>query len=873
MSRGQRTLAWLANQLRVDQPTQLSAWVWRLFVYRSSATAWQPVTAREVPDPLQWLARNLDVPRRASFWQWLQRLVIRPSPGPGTLTPAMRAVTWLFHACSWLLWRGLATLWHILAWPMNQLLRLLGALGHQVDQWQLGPQAERLVAPVLQRKGMPQIVLALGTAVILLVITTPMNGYGQLIFLVLAWMLSIVLRQIQGRFAALALATISLVAMGRYAWWRLSHTLYFDTWLEAFLGYGLLAAEAYTWLVVVLGFIQTAWPLHRQPAPLVGEPDAWPTVDVFIPTYNEPLDVVRPTVLAAMALDWPADKLRVYILDDGKREFMRAFAEEFGVGYITRPNNHHAKAGNLNHALTMTHGDLVAIFDCDHIPVNSFLRTAVGWFQRDPQCAMLQTPHHFFSPDPFERNLGTFRRVPNEGALFYGLIQDGNDFWNATFFCGSCAVLRRGPLLEVGGIAVETVTEDAHTALKLHRRGYRTAYIRDIQAAGLATESLSAHIGQRIRWARGMAQIFRVDNPFLGKGLDIWQRICYGNAMLHFFFGLPRLVFLTAPMAYLFFGLHIISTSSLLLLLYVIPYIVQATIANAYIQGPYRHTFWAEVYETVLAWYIALPTTVALIAPKLGKFNVTAKGGLVEEAYFDSHISRPYVLLVLLNLAALLFGLWHLFFTEQRDTVALLLNLVWTLYSVFMLGAAMGVAGETRQVRRMHRVATELHTVLYLPTGHTLPAQCHDFSLSGLGLRLAAGQPISAGMHIEVGLWSQGQEHTFPAQVTSHSSDGLMGVQFVEMTHQQQIDLVQCTFARADAWKGWSSGYEANNSAHTLRDMLQMSGKGYRILVDYLHGQLRRLWKAPAPVAPPPRAPQRTPLNYASYQAAQARSQ
>jgi hypothetical protein len=143
-------------------------------------------------------------------------------------------------------------------------------------------------------------------------------------------------------------------------------------------------------------------------------------------------------------------------------------------------------------------------------------------------------------------------------------------------------------------------------------------------------------------------------------------------------------------MAYLFFGLHIISTSSMLLLLYLIPYIVQATIANAHIQGPYRHTFWAEVYETVLAWYITLPTTVALIAPKLGKFNVTAKGGLVEEAYFDSHISRPYVLLVLLNLSALLFGLWHLFFSEQRDTVALLLNLVWTLYSVFMLGAAMG---------------------------------------------------------------------------------------------------------------------------------------------------------------------------------------
>lgn len=227
------------------------------------------------------------------------------------------------------------------------------------------------------------------------------------------------------------------------------------------------------------------------------------------------------------------------------------------------------------------------------------------------------------------------------------------------------------------------------------------------------------------------------------------------------------------------------------------------------------------------------------------------------------------MLLVLLNLSALLFGLWHLFFSEQRDTVALLLNLVWTLYSVFMLGAAMGVAGETRQVRRMHRVATELQTVLYLPSGHTLPAQCHDFSLSGLGLRLAPGQAISAGMHIDVGLWSEGQEHTFPAQVTSHNSEGIMGLQFGDMTHQQQIALVQCTFARAEAWKGWSNTYEANNSAHTLRDMLQMSGKGYRVLLAYLLGQLRGLWKAPTPVPTPLPAPAHTPLNYASYQAAQ----
>lgn len=179
----------------------------------------------------------------------------------------------------------------------------------------------------------------------------------------------------------------------------------------------------------------------------------------------------------------------------------------------------------------------------------------MGWFIADKKLSMLQTPHHFFSPDPFERNLGQFRQKPNEGHLFYGLIQNGTDTWNASFFCGSCAVIRRSALDEVGGIAVETVTEDAHTSLRLHRAGYSSAYLRYPLAAGLATETLSAHIGQRIRWARGMIQILRIDNPLLGKGLTLSQRLCYLSSMMHFLSGVPRLIFfIRATMSYFLFS-------------------------------------------------------------------------------------------------------------------------------------------------------------------------------------------------------------------------------------------------------------------------------------------------------------------------------
>ncbi len=198
----------------------------------------------------------------------------------------------------------------------------------------------------------------------------------------------------------------------------------------------LIGAETYSFLILYLGFVQTIAPLRRPPVPLPEDHALWPTVDVMVPTYNEPLEVVRYTVLAAQEIDWPQDKINVWLLDDGEREEFRAFAEAAGVHYIARPQHNHAKAGNINYALARTSGDLIAIFDSDHIPTRSFLQVTAGWFLRDPKLGMLQTPHHFYSPDPFERNLGHFRQVPNEGELFYGIIQDTNDLWNATFFAG-----------------------------------------------------------------------------------------------------------------------------------------------------------------------------------------------------------------------------------------------------------------------------------------------------------------------------------------------------------------------------------------------------------------------------------------------------
>jgi len=207
----------------------------------------------------------------------------------------------------------------------------------------------------------------LGALLLLGIISAPLDLYSQCLFAGVCFLAVLVLRKIPGRLAILALVVLSLVASLRYMFWRLTSTLGFETWLDMFFGYGLVAAEFYALVVLIFGYVQTAWPLRRTPVWLKTEPEEWPTVDVFIPTYNEALSIVKLTIFAAQAMDWPKDKLRVHVLDDGRRDDFRDFCRKVGVNYIRRDNNFHAKAGNLNEALKVTDGEYIALFDADHV--------------------------------------------------------------------------------------------------------------------------------------------------------------------------------------------------------------------------------------------------------------------------------------------------------------------------------------------------------------------------------------------------------------------------------------------------------------------------------------------------------------------------
>jgi cellulose synthase (UDP-forming) len=673
-----------------------------------------------------------------------------------------------------------------------------------------------------------------------LFITLPLAWQPQIVLGVVMVIGGVLIGRVSlGPMATIALMILSLFATLRYAWWRIGAVVAFFSdpsnrwdWADAACICILLSAEAYAFIVLFLGFMQTVWPLRRPPVPLPADESEWPHVDLLIPTYNEPLSVVRYTAMASLNIDWPADKLHIYILDDGKREAFREFAEEAGIGYRTRSDNAHAKAGNINRSLAQLDSPFVAIFDCDHLPTRSFLQVTMGWFLREQRLAMVQTPHHFYSADPFERNLKQFRLIPNEGELFYGVVQDGNDFWNAAFFCGSCAVLRRTALDEIGGIAVETVTEDAHTSLRMQMRGWSTAYINIPQAAGLATERLSGHIQQRVRWARGMIQILRTDNPLFAKGLRFAQRICYFNAMTHFLYAVPRLIFLTAPLVYLFFSRSNIPGLWIAILAYAMPHLVLSNVTNSRIQGQHRHSFWNEIYETVLSPYILLPTITALINPKLGKFNVTAKGGFVEETYFDGRIATPFVVLLLLNFCGLLMviprmivvpGMERFWDGTHQGTIAM--NALWCVFNIIILGVAITVAREEVQRREHVRIDFMMPVRLRSAQATLFSGQTEDISIGGAAITLPEIGAFHLGDLVKVLLPLRIGDAEMPATVVGIEGRTLR-VQFQQLSLFDEELLTTILYSRADAWLNWGDTREKDRPLRSFYRILKLSLRG-----------------------------------------------
>lgn len=214
---------------------------------------------------------------------------------------------------------------------------------------------------------------------------------------------------------------------------------------------------------------------------------------------------------------------------------------------MTREKNEHAKAGNLNSALRVTDGEFLIILDADHVPEPHFITRLIGYFA-DEKLAYVQTPHAFYNFDSFQsQNDHNARKYWEEGALFYEVIQPGRNRWGCPIFAGSAAMFRRKALAEVGYIALETITEDMHTGLRMNARGWTALAISERLVAGQEARDITTFHTQRLLWGEGNLSIFAHDNPLTMRGLTLMQRLCYLGSMVHWAGGLFKLVIYLSP--------------------------------------------------------------------------------------------------------------------------------------------------------------------------------------------------------------------------------------------------------------------------------------------------------------------------------------
>jgi cellulose synthase (UDP-forming) len=538
---------------------------------------------------------------------------------------------------------------------------------------------------------------------------------------------------------SLIFAAVWLV-IARYVEWRLLETVLpaDGEWYEVGWVWFCFAVEVlalFDALILYLMFLRTS---DRSGEADVHEarlrslrPDELPSVDVFIPTYNESIEVLEKTITGALCIDYP--NFKIWILDDGRRPWLLDLCKSKGIGYLTRAENTHAKAGNINHALTKTNAEFFAIFDADFIPQRNFLIRTMGFFA-DPRIGVVQVPHAFYNYDPTQSSLALQKALPDDQRFFFEAVMPSRDGWDAAFCCGSNSVTRREALRAVGdALPTDSITEDMLLSLTLLRKGYITRYLCERLAFGLAPEGLKAFFVQRKRWARGAMQILYLATGPLGRQLSLMQRLLF--LPTHWLSqSLVLLLTLIAPIVYLWTGvLPMVNVTPEAILYYLLPMLL-AVASGLWAFAP-RHyfPFAAQVHGTFQSFKI-LPTVLVTIArPFDHVFKVTPKGAGARASDYDRQIFWTSASLMGLTILGLLVN-------SQPDlriigqSGLLLIVAGWSAINVVVLFLVCMMSLQAPVRRGEERFKLDEPVWIFAANGALSTGRIMDISLSGVAI-------------------------------------------------------------------------------------------------------------------------------------------
>jgi cellulose synthase (UDP-forming) len=379
--------------------------------------------------------------------------------------------------------------------------------------------------------------------------------------------------------------------------------------------YGVLIAAELFNLVQAAGFWWTC--ADERPRRTAVRPAQLVDVDVLVPVYGEPVDVVEPTIAAAASLR--GARVHVALLDDGDSPQMEELAARYRVTYLRRLTRKGAKAGNLNHALRLMTAPFVAVFDCDHVPDPRFLEATLGHLLADPRVAFVQTPQYYANAVKG----GLPAAAWAQQALFFGAIARGKDRLGAMFCCGTNVVFRRSALASVGGFPEKSLTEDFELSIRLHALGWRSRYVAEVLARGLGPEDMAAYVSQQHRWARGCLSALPAA---LFARLPWRLRAQYVLSAMFFLSGWSVLVYMLLPVIRILTGAQPLADASAdQFLLHFAPYFA-ASLLTVALAGGGLYTF-AAFALTAASFWLHIHASIKVLLRLPGRFVVTPKQG------------------------------------------------------------------------------------------------------------------------------------------------------------------------------------------------------------------------------------------------------
>lgn len=484
---------------------------------------------------------------------------------------------------------------------------------------------------------------------------------------------------------------IAVIAFGaRYLWWRATETMN-------------PAARWFFWIFLIaetIGFFSTVafllvtWRqrVYRVPPSL---PDR--AVDVFVTTYNEPVELLRDTVACAVAIRYPH---RTLILDDGNRPEVAELAREFGCVYLGRADRSFAKAGNLNNGLRHSNAEFIVTLDADHVPLPSLIDEMIGFFA-DSTVGIVQANQDCYNLDSFQHEMNWRQRSGWQmQELFFNVIQPGKEALDATIYCGSPAMLRRRALDGIGGFATGTITEDLHTGMRLQKRGWRVLYFNRSVARGLAPQTFVGYAAQWRRWGIGSTQVLRLESPLFGSGLTLGQRFAYlASYEYNVVFSYVRLVSILTVVFAALTGIFPLLANPVVYAWEYLPFLFTNLAAASLLSGTWRTPFLMERYNFVKIY--ATLTAMSGYFERDADFQVTPKSRAPAAPLQQAWL---YVTLLFLVYVATVWAVVQAL--ETRDAGRFWAYIVTACFGVYYFGvAAPGVARifERKELRTTYR--------------------------------------------------------------------------------------------------------------------------------------------------------------------------